>query len=123
MMRTIATIIAARNATTISQRPRPHDLSPPLPCCCSWNVVIGPPPLSMRLANRLDQVPLAHLRAAGDLLRLGDLVELLPVAVLQCLSGLAAPLAAFDSLLDEAAACLLRQMRDRPLPRRRRLRL
>jgi hypothetical protein len=36
-----------------------------------------------RAPDRLDQVPLAHPRSSGDVLSLGDLVELLAVSILQ----------------------------------------
>jgi hypothetical protein len=44
---------------------------------------------SAGLADRVDQIPLAHLRAAGDPELLGFLVDLLPVAVLESVAGLA----------------------------------
>src|SRR5919197_709255 len=74
---------------------------------------------SAALADRFDQIPLAHLRAAGDVPVLGDLVELLAFAILERAAGLAAALAASCRLLAELAARALRKTRDRALPLRR----
>src|SRR5437773_9896555 len=71
---------------------------------------------SARLADRLDQIPLAHLRAAGDVLVLGDLVQLLAIAILERAAGLAPALTASSRLLAELAARALRKPRDRALP-------
>src|SRR5947208_3763403 len=76
-----------------------------------------------RAADRVDQVPLPHLRAAGDAALLRDLVELLAVAVLELVTGLAAAAAAAGGLLAELAARALRQIRDRALARGGALRL
>jgi hypothetical protein len=46
-----------------------------------------------RAPDRLDQVPLAHPRSSGDVLSLGDLVELLAVSILQLPARLSAALA------------------------------
>src|SRR6266511_2710041 len=74
---------------------------------------------SAALADRLDQIPLAHLRTAGDVLVLGDLVQLLAIAILERAAGLAAALTASGRLLAELAARALRKPRDRALPPRR----
>src|SRR6266516_1207069 len=74
-------------------------------------------------ADRVDQVPLAHLRAAGDAFLLRDLVERLAVAVLQRVTGPAAALAPARSLLAQAAPSGRREVGDRSLPLRRLLRL
>src|SRR5437867_3369710 len=84
---------------------------------------LGPLSCSAPLANRVDELPLAHLGPPGDPFLLRDLVELLPVAVLQRVPGLAAALAATPGLLLEASPSALRQRSDRPLLRRRLLRL
>src|SRR5919198_6368019 len=79
-------------------------------------------PLSSRsaaLADRLDQIPLAHLRAAGDVLVLGDLVQLLAIAILERMPCLAAALTTASRLLAELAARALRKPRDRALAPRR----
>src|ERR671934_428896 len=81
-------------------------------------VFIGTPG-SAGLADRLDQVPLAHLRPAGDVPVLGDLVQLLTVAILQRTACLATALTTAGSLLSELAARALREARDRALPSRR----
>src|SRR5919204_4831381 len=62
------------------------------------------PPLagSTRPADRLDQVPFAHPRAGGDVSLLGDLVELLAVAVLERVPGAATALPAARRLLFRA---------------------
>src|SRR5919197_996571 len=44
---------------------------------------------SAPLADSVDELPLAHLRPAGDALALRDLVELLSAAVLERVAGLA----------------------------------
>src|ERR671930_378763 len=66
-------------------------------------------------ADRLDQIPLAHLRTAGDSLLLGDLVQLLTVAVFEGPPCLTATCASARRLLAELASRALRQMGDRPL--------
>src|SRR5438552_11540767 len=76
-----------------------------------------------RAAERPDQIPLAHLRAARDALLLRELVELLAVPVLERVARFAAAAAGLLRLLDEAAPRALRQVRDRPLLRRHLLRL
>ncbi len=48
---------------------------------------------SAPLSDRVDELPLAHLRAALDVLALGDLVDLLAVSVLEPVPGAAAALA------------------------------
>src|SRR5207247_986773 len=70
---------------------------------------------SARPADRADQVPLAHLRAAGNVLLLGDLVELLAVSLLERMPRLAAALPSLRGLLAELAAGARGQVRDRPL--------
>src|SRR5438045_4183515 len=67
---------------------------------------------SPRAPDRLDQVPLAHLRAARDVLALRNLVQLLAIAVLERVAGLAAAPAAARRLLPELAARALRQVSD-----------
>jgi hypothetical protein len=71
------------------------------------------------LRIRLDQIPLAHLRAAGDVLVLGDLGELLAVAIVERTARQAAALTTTGSLLTEFAARAPRKARDRALPPRR----
>src|SRR5206468_828871 len=90
----------------------------------AWVLLLGhvkplPCPGSATLADRLDQIPLAHLRAAGDVLVLGDLVQLLAIAILERTAGLAPALTASSRLLAELAARALREPRDRALPPRR----
>src|SRR5437763_10473129 len=75
------------------------------------------------LANRVDEIPLAHPRAAGDVPFLRDLVQLLPVAVLQRVTRLAAAPGALARLRLQPAPGALGQVRDRPFGARRRLRL
>src|SRR5215216_7073743 len=74
---------------------------------------------SAALADRLDQIPLAHFRAAGDVLVLGDLVQLLAIAIFERAAGLAPALTASSRLLAELATRALRKPRDRALPPRR----
>src|SRR5215218_9744907 len=74
---------------------------------------------SAGLADCLDQIPLAHLRAAGDVLVLRDLVQLLAVPILQRATGLATALATPSRLLAQLAARALRQPGDRALAFRR----
>src|SRR5881396_381966 len=73
---------------------------------------------SAGLADRLDQIPLAHFRAAGDVLVLGDLVQLLAIAILERAAGFPPALTASSRLLAELAAGALREPRDRALPPR-----
>src|SRR5439155_3180749 len=94
--------------------------SPTPPRCFSSG--ISTPFRSAGIADRLDQIPLAHLRAAGDVLVLGELVQLLAIAILERVAGLAAALPASSRLLAELAAGALREPRDRALPPRRLLR-
>src|SRR5581483_2059252 len=77
----------------------------------------------LALPQRLDQVPLPHLRAAGDVPLLRQLVELLAVAVLERGGGRTAATTPLLRLLDEAPPRPLGHVGDRALPRRRRLRL
>src|SRR5919204_1776228 len=84
---------------------------------CFFSGISTPPSFcSAALADRLDQIPLAHLRAAGDVLVLGDLIQLLAVAILERVTCLAAPLTTTGPLLAELAARALRKPRDRALP-------
>src|SRR6476659_6896480 len=78
---------------------------------------------SASAADRVDELPLAHARPAGDvqLLRLG--VELRPVAVLEGTPGLPTARTPSRRLRAEVAPRALRQVRDRPLLPRRPLRL
>src|SRR5207237_699794 len=69
---------------------------------------------SAGFADRADQIPLAHLGAAGNLLLPCEVVELLAVPVLERVPGLAAPLPPPRRLLAELAPRALRQVRDRP---------
>src|ERR671934_1511135 len=78
---------------------------------------------SASLAERLDQLPLAHFRAPGNSLPLRLLVELLAVTVLEPATRPTAALPAARTLLAELAARALREACDRPLFLRRRLRL
>src|SRR5688572_9539042 len=54
---------------------------------------------SAPLADRVDQVPLPHPRAAGDALLLCDLIELLAVSIFQPPAGCTATLPALRRLL------------------------
>src|ERR671930_645228 len=79
-------------------------------------------PLSSRsaaLADRLVQIPRFYRRAAGDVLVLGDLVQLLAVAILQRTARLPPALTNTGRLLAELAARALRKPRDRTLAPRR----
>src|SRR5207248_8352179 len=92
----------------------------------TWRVGYGPKAgrsLSAAAADCLDQLPLAHLRAARDVAVLRELVQLLAVAILECVPGRAAAAGALASLGLEPAPRALGQMRDRPLRPRGRLRL
>src|SRR5205807_6287754 len=70
---------------------------------------------SARLSDCLDQVPLAHLGAAGDALPLGHLVELLAGPVLVLVSRLSASKPGLRSLTAEIPSGLEGQLRDRSL--------
>src|ERR687898_1053234 len=72
-------------------------------------------PASPRTPDRLDQIPLAHLRSTADVLPLRDLVQLLAVPVLEAPPGLAAALTTLGCLLAELAASALRQVGNRLL--------
>src|SRR5919198_1981075 len=65
-------------------------------------------------ADRLDQLPLAHLGAAGNPFLLRELVELLAVPVLEPVTRLAAPGPSARGLLAELAPRARRQVRNRP---------
>src|SRR6266516_1070511 len=54
-------------------------------------------------ANRVDQIPLAHPRPTRDVPVLRDLVQLLPVAILERVTGLAATPRALPSLSLQSA--------------------
>src|SRR4051794_35803958 len=69
----------------------------------------------MGAADRVDQLPLARPRTAADVVALSDLVQLLTVAILEPMTGLAAALPATRGLFAELAAGIARQMRDRTL--------
>src|ERR671931_538942 len=87
---------------------------------CFFSGISTPPSsCSAALADRLDQIPLAHLRAAGDILVLGDLVQLLAIAILERMPCLAAALTTAGRLLTELTARALRKPRDRTLAPRR----
>src|SRR5437588_11590205 len=73
------------------------------------------------LANRVDQLPLPHPRPARDPLSLGDLVELLPVAVLEGVAGLATALTAVSGLFLQSPPGALGKQRDGALLARCRL--
>src|SRR6184192_4015397 len=75
------------------------------------------------LTDRVDEIPLAHLRAAGDALLLRDLVELRAVAILERVPRLAAAFPPSLRLLLQAAARTRGKMGDRPLLLRGPLRL
>src|SRR5215208_6145847 len=77
----------------------------------------------MRAANRLDEVPLAHLGTTRDPLPLSDLVELLAIPVLQALPGLPAAPTSSRGLLAELPPRRLGHVRDRALATRGLLRL
>src|SRR6266508_5564935 len=70
---------------------------------------------STSLPDRLDEVPLAHLRAALDALLLSELVELLAVPVLQRVTRLTAALPGSRRLLAQPPPRARRQVRDRAL--------
>src|SRR6266487_3653075 len=59
--------------------------------------------LSAIAANRVDQIPLAHPRPTRDVPVLRDLVQLLPVAILERVTGLAATPRALPSLSLQSA--------------------
>jgi hypothetical protein len=67
-------------------------------------------------SQRVDQLPLPHARAAGDVALLRELVQLLPVAVLERVSCFPAAPRALSGFLLEPAPGPRRQMGDRPLP-------
>src|SRR5919201_3943360 len=70
-------------------------------------------------ADRPDQIPLAHLRPPGDVSVLGDLVQLLAIAVFKRATRFSAALTSSGSLLSELATRALRELGDRALPARR----
>src|SRR5215217_1350023 len=74
-------------------------------------------------ADRLDEVPLAHLGATRDPLTLGDLVELLAISVLQPVSRLATAPASSRGLFAELPPRRLGHVRDGALAPRGLLRL
>src|SRR5919204_3435004 len=78
---------------------------------------------SARPADRVDQIPLAHLRAAGDVALHGDLVQLLAIAVLERVPGPTATLPTPRRLLAESAAGRSGQVGDGSLAPRRLARL
>src|SRR5205807_24141 len=67
-------------------------------------------------ADRVDQLPLAHFRAARDAGSLGDFIELLAIAALERMPGLAAALASEPGLFLQSAARARGQFCDRALP-------
>src|SRR5205823_2251373 len=73
---------------------------------------------SAALANRIDELPLSHLRPAVDLLVLCDLVQLLPVAILQRVTGFAPAPAAAPRLFLQTPPRTLGKRGDRALLRR-----
>src|ERR671937_707075 len=95
--------------------------------CSYWRCSFSPTPRrcffsgirapfrSAALADRFDQIPLAHLRAAGNVPVLGDLVELLAVAILERMTCAAAALAA-SCLLHVSPRGLDLACRSHPIP-------
>src|SRR4051812_46859990 len=80
-------------------------------------------PASPAVADRVDELPLAHPRPSPDALLLGDLVELLAIALLQRVACLAAAAAAPSGLFLKPLAGALGKMGDRTFSGRRLLRL
>src|SRR4029453_3822825 len=93
-------------------------------CRCSFSPTprrcffsgIRAPFRSAALADRPDQIPLAHLRAARGVFSVGYFVQLLAVALLERMACAAAAPTASRRLLAEFAARALREARDRALP-------
>src|SRR4051794_17200228 len=80
-------------------------------------------PFGSGLAQRLDQLPLAHAGASGNAALLRHLVQLLPRPILIAVPGLPAPPAGLRSLTAHVAARLGGQVCERALAPRRLLRL
>ena len=78
---------------------------------------------SASVADRVDELPLAHARPARDVQLLSLGVELRPVAVLEGTPGLPTARTPSRRLRAAVAPRALRQVRDRPLLPRRPLRL
>src|SRR5919106_908289 len=85
---------------------------PPKRVAGGSRVVMG---RSAGLADRLDQVPLPHLRPPGDVLPRGHLVQVLPGAILEVTAGLSAALPRLRGLPAEIGAHRFRQLADRLL--------
>src|SRR5438270_4739553 len=94
----------ARNARV--RRSALGRLIPPGPICL---IALSLP----AAAQRADQLPLAHLRAARDVAAFDELVELQAVTLLQPPAGLPAAGACARTLAPEIPACRLGRMRDR----------
>src|SRR5919197_1585750 len=67
--------------------------------------------MSARLADRVDELPLPHPRAAGDVFLAGQLIELLAVAIIERVPGLASSSTALARLLLQPAPGALGQVR------------